>query len=383
MRRTPLTAEEEAEVWERYRGGASLRSIDRALGRPARSTWSFVASRGGIKPALRTRSPLRLSTAEREEISRGIVSGDSCRSIARRMGRAASTVSREIARHGGRERYRAWVADADAWHRARRPKVAKLTTHAELRAIVESKLRLRWSPQQIAGWLRHEHRDNPELQVSHETIYVSLFVQSRGALKRELTRYLRRRHTFRQPRGARTPQGRGQIDDPLNIRQRPAEATDRAVPGHWEGDLLLGSGNSAIVTLVERTSRFAILLRLPHGRSSEEVLAAIRSRIVELPTDLCRSLAWDQGKEMARHARFTVATGLQIYVCDPRSPWQRGTNENTNGLLRQYFPKYTDLAGVSQQQLDDVAAELNGRPRQTLGWRSPSQKFAEAVAMTA
>ena len=384
MVRSGLTAEEKAEIWRRYRGGASLRAIHRALGRAGRTVWGFVASTGGIQPVERRRSPLRLSLAEREEISRGLVADESCRAIARRIGRAASTVSREVTGHGGRLRYRAYDADRTAWQYARRPKPAKLATHPQLRALVAAKLKRRWSPQQIAGWLRLEHGDDPELQVSHETIYTSLFVQSRGALKRELTAYLRSRRALRRPRGSRPYyHGSGKLRDTINISERPAEAADRAVPGHWEGDLVLGSGGSAIVTLVERTSRFVILIRLPRGRDSEAVLAALARRIVTLPRQLCRSLTWDQGKEMAQHARFTVETGLQIYFCDPQSPWQRGTNENTNGLLRQYFPKFTSLAGVTQRRLDAVAAELNGRPRQTLGWLSPSQKFAGAVAMTA
>jgi len=384
MVRSSLTTEEKAEIWRRYRGGASLRSIHRALGRNGRTVWRFVASTGGILPAERIRSALRLSLAEREEISRGLVADQSCRAIARRLGRAPSTVSREVAGHGGRAHYRACTADRAAWEHARRPKTAKLATHHELGALVATKLKLRWSPQQIAGWLRREHPADAECQVSHETIYTSLFVQSRGALKRELTAYLRMRRTLRRPQATRPyHHGSGKLRDTINISERPAEVADRAVPGHWEGDLLLGGSNSAIVTLVERSSRFVVLIRLPRGRGSEEVLAALKRTIVTLPAQLCRSLTWDQGKEMAEHARFTVETGLQIYFCDPQSPWQRGTNENTNGLLRQYFPKFTSLAGFSQRQLDAVAAELNGRPRQTLGWMTPSEKFAEAVAMTA
>jgi len=252
-----------------------------------------------------------------------------------------------------------------------------------LRQAVEAKLAARWSPQQIAGWLPRAYPDDREFRVSHETIYMSLFVQPRGALRKELTRYLRTRRMVRRPRAARAPNGQGQLRNAVNISARPAEAADRAVPGHWEGDLLLGRGNSAMATLVERSSRLTVLVGLPNGRSSEPVLAALAERIVTLPEQLVRSLTWDQGKEMALHAQFTIDTGLQIYICDPRSPWQRGTNENTNGLLRQYFPKGTDLAAVSQDELDAVAAELNGRPRQTLGWWSPSEKFAEAVAMTA
>jgi IS30 family transposase len=252
-----------------------------------------------------------------------------------------------------------------------------------LREVVEVKLAARWSPQQIAGWLPRAYPDDRELRVSHETIYMSLFVQPRGVLRKELTRYLRTRRMVRRPRAARAANGQGQLRNAVNISARPAEAADRAVPGHWEGDLLLGRGNSAIATLVERSSRLTVLVGLPNGRSSEPVLTALAERIVTLPEQLVRSLTWDQGKEMALHAQFTVDTGLQIYICDPRSPWQRGTNENTNGLLRQYFPKGTDLAAVTQDELDAVAAELNARPRQTLGWWSPSEKFAEAVAITA
>ena len=256
-------------------------------------------------------------------------------------------------------------------------------TCPRLRQVVEAKLASRWSPQQIAGWLRRAYPDDRELRVSHETIYMSLFVQPRGALRKELARYLRSRRLVRRPRAVRAANGQGQLRNAINISARPAEAADRAVPGHWEGDLLLGCGNSAMATLVERSSRLTVLVRLPNGRSSEPVLAALTERIVMLPQQMVRSLTWDQGKEMALHAQFTIDTGLQIYICDPRSPWQRGTNENTNGLLRQYFPKGTNLNAFSQGELDAVAAELNGRPRQTLGWRSPSETFAEAIAMTA
>jgi len=381
--RPALTAEEKAEIWRRYQGGASLRSIHQGLGRAGKTVWDFVAITGGRPPVARHRAPSHLSLAEREEISRGMVADESCRAIARRLGRSPSTVSREITGHGGRANYRAAVADAAAWRAAQRPKPGRLATHPQLRALVAAKLQLRWSPQQIAGWLRREHRGDPELQVSHETIYTSLFVQSRGELKRELTRYLRTRRALRRPRGSRPYyHGSGKLRDPVHISARPAEVADRAVPGHWEGDLLLGGLTSAIATLVERTSRFTLLVRLPDGRASEPVLRALAERIVTLPHQLVRSLTWDQGTEMAQHARFTIETGLQICFCDPRSPWQRGTNENTNGLLRQYFPKGADLTNVSQDQLDAVAAELNGRPRQTLDWMSPSEKFAEAVAMT-
>jgi len=375
--------QEKAEIWRRYRAGDSLRSISRALGRSMEALRMLVASTGGRLPRVVRQSRLRLSLAEREEISRGVVSGDSCRSIAGRLKRAPSTVSREIAGNGGRKRYRAHQAEQAAWGRARRPKAAKLASCPKLRQEVEAKLVSRWSPQQITGWLARTYPEDRQMQVSHETIYMSLFVQPRGALRKELTRYLRSRRMVRRPRAARPANGQGQLRDIVHISARPAEAADRAVPGHWEGDLLLGRGNSAIATLVERTSRLALLVGLPYGRSSEPVLAALAERIGTLPVQLVRSLTWDQGKEMAQHARFTIDTGLQIYICDPRSPWQRGTNENTNGLLRQYFPKGTDLAKVTQAELDAVAAELNGRPRQTLDWWSPSEKFVEAVALIA
>ena len=383
MVRSALTVQEKAEIWRGYRAGNSLRSISRALGRSMEALRSLVASTGGRPPVVPRRSKLRLSLAEREEISRGVVAGDSSRLIAWRLRRAPSTVSRELSSNGGRQHYRACRAEQAAWGRARRPKPAKLLSSPQLRQVVEAKLVSRWSPQQIAVWLARTYPGDRELQVSHETIYMSLFVQPRGALRKELGRYLRTRRLVRRPRVARPPNGQGQLRDIVHISARPAEAADRAVPGHWEGDLLLGSGNSAIATLVERTSRLALLVGLPNGRSSEPVLAALAERILTLPEQLVRSLTWDQGKEMAQHARFTIDTGLQIYICDPRSPWQRGTNENTNGLLRQYFPKGTDLAAVSQEELDAVAAELNGRPRQTLNWRSPSEKFAEAVALIA
>jgi IS30 family transposase len=381
MVRSALTVPEKAEIWRAYRAGASLRSISRTLGRTMEALRTLVAATGGRPPLVPRRSARWLVPAEREEISRGIVAGHSCRLIGGRIRRAGSTVSREIARNGGRRRYRACQAEQAAWSRARRPKAAKLVACPRLRQVVEAKLASRWSPQQIAGWLTRAYPDDRELRVSHETIYMSLFVQPRGALRKELTRYLRSRRMVRRPRAARAANGQGQLRNAVNISARPAEAADRAVPGHWEGDLLLGRANSAIATLVERTSRVTVLVRLPHGRSSEPVLTALAECFVRLPEQLVRSLTWDQGKEMALHAQFTIDTGLQIYICDPRSPWQRGTNENTNGLLRQYFPKGTNLVAVSQDELDAVAAELNGRPRQTLGWWSPSEKFAEAVAM--
>lgn len=326
-----------------------------------------------------TRSPLRLSLAEREEISRGLAAGESLRAIAGRLQRTPSTVTREVARNGGRRRYRACAADHAALRRTHRPKRSKLARCDRLRQVVESKLELRWSPQQISGWLVAEFPDEPEMRVSHETIYLSLFVQSRGALRKELFRYLRSGRATRRPLGHSVMNGQGQLRGTVNISERPAEANDRAVPGHWEGDLIFGKRMSAMATLVERKSRFVMLIGLPHGHTADVVADALAAKIVELPTQLRRSITWDQGKEMAEHARFSVETGVPVYFCDPRSPWQRGSNENTNGLLRQYFPKRTDLKGHSQAHLDAVAAELNDRPRQTLGWRSPSQSLDEAL----
>jgi transposase, IS30 family len=327
----------------------------------------------------RVRSPLRLSLREREEISRGLAGGESLRSIARRRGRSPSTVSREVATNGGRRRSRACGADTAAVRRARRPKRSKLASCDRLRTMVEDKLELRWSPTQISGWLVEEFPRDPEMRVSHETIYVSLFVQSRGALRKELTRYLRSGHSTRRPRGHTVMNGQGQLRGTLNIRERPAEADDRAVPGHWEGDLLMGKRMHAMATLVERKTRFVMLIALPDGHAADVVADTLAAKIVELPQQLRRSLTWDQGKEMAAHARFSITTGVPVYFCDPRSPWQRGSNENTNGLLRQYFPKRTEIAHFTQADLDDVAAELNGRPRQTLRWKTPSQALDEAL----
>jgi IS30 family transposase len=317
--------------------------------------------------------------AEREEISRGVAAGESCRQIAARLGRAPATVSRELARNGGRHRYRAQPADAAAYRRAQRPKTAKLVTEPRLRVVVEAKLALRWSPEQIAGWLPLAYPQDPVMRVSHETIYLSLFVQSRGALRRELQRCLRTGRAMRYPRGKRLPQGRGQLRDVVLLSERPAEAEDRAVPGHWEGDLLLGKRPSAVATLVERTSRYLTLVALPEGYKAEQVRPALAAAVARLPEQLRRSLTWDQGKEMAEHTRFTVDTGVQVYFCDPRSPWQRGSNENTNGLLRQYLSRGADLGQLDQAALDAIAAELNGRPRQTLGFKAPSQALAEAL----
>ncbi len=377
MRR--FTEAEIAEVWERRQAGELTRSIARRLGRNGSSIRRLFEDAGGVRPATRRRAELHLTLREREEISRGIASGESLRSIARRMGRAPSTVSRELARNGGRRRYRAHRADRAAWGRARRPKVCKLATNRHLRQVVEDKLEDWWSPQQISRWLARTYPGVEEMQVSHETIYLTLFIQARGGLKRELTQHLRTRRANRRPQTKAPASGKGQIVDKVMISERPAEANDRAVPGHWEGDLLMGKGQTAIGTLVERWSRYVMLFPLPDGNGAEAVRVALAATIQRLPVHLWKSLTWDQGKEMAHHARFTVDTGVQVYFCDPKSPWQRGCNENTNGLLRQYFPKGTDMSQLTQADLDEAARSLNGRPRQTLDWMTPSEKLAETL----
>jgi IS30 family transposase len=345
VRRYGLSERQQDSVWELWGSGLSLRAVALKLGARQRYVHRYVASTGGIRPVPRTRSARCLSAREREEISRGVARGDGFRAIAAAIGRSHTTVAREVNRNGGTGGYRSHVADEAAWQRARRPKCSKLAVSSGLRAIVEEKLALKWSPEQISGWLRRTYPDDRGMQVSHETIYLSLYVQSRGALRRELCAHLRRRRITRRPRGQRTArQGQGQIRDKVMISQRPAEVEDRAVPGHWEGDLLLGKRPTGMATLVERTSRFTQLVALPDGYKAGPVRVALAQSITSLPVQLCRSLTWDQGKEMAEHVRFTVDSGVQVYFCDPNSPWQRGTNENTNGLLRQYFPERGDLA---------------------------------------
>ena len=379
-RRQRLSAAEKSELWRRWRQGESLQTIGRALGWVTKCMHYVVAGTGGVPPPPRRRSRLSLTNAEREEISRGLANGASFRAVSRGLGRAASTVSREVRRHGGRRRYRASVADARAWASSRRPKVCRLATRPALREAVAAKLALEWAPQQIAGWLRHPYPDDPEMHVSHETIYLSLFVQSRGVLKKALVAHLRQRRTYRRPKGA-APHPGGHIVDAVSIRERPATADDRAVPGHWEGDLLVGARHSHVATLVERRSRYVCLIRLA-GRDTQTVVRALTQHVRRLPKGLMATLTWDRGYELAHHRAFSIATGVQVYFCDPQSPWQRGTNENTNGLLRQYLPKTTDLSLVTQRELDTIARSLNTRPRQTLGWMTPSQAFAEAVALT-
>ena len=376
MRFTEL---EKAEVWDRWQGGEAMRSIARRLGRESSSVRTLIEDTGGVRPAPRRRSSRCLSLTEREEISRGVAAGESLRQIASRLGRAPSTVCREVACNGGRRHYRALGADRAAWQRARRPKTAKLATNGQLRAVVEDKLAEWWSPQQISGWLIDAYPGVEEMRVSHETIYLSLFIQGKGALRHELTKCLRTRRAIRRPATKRAPTGKGQIVDPVMISERPAETADRAVPGHWEGDLLMGKRMTAIGTLVERATRYVMLFALPDGNTAEVVRTALAETIQRLPEHLWRSLTWDQGKEMAQHAQFTIDTGVQVYFCDPKSPWQRGSNENTNGLLRQYFPKGTDMAALTQADLDAAAHSLNNRPRQTLGWKAPSHKLAEVL----
>lgn len=371
-----VTAAEKAEIWDRRARGESLSTIARRLNRGPETVRRLLLLTGGVRPRPLTKSRRELTMTEREEISRGLAAEHSCRAIAQRIGRAPSSISREVARNGGRGKYRAAEADEAARRRGCRPKSNKLSLHPRLRAEVEAGLSRRWSPEQISAFLKLAYAHDPRMQVSHETIYLSLFVQSRGALRQELTRHLRTRRTARLPK-ARLPSGRGQIVNKIMISERPAEAADRAVPGHWEGDLLLGTKTNGIGTLVERSTRYVMLFTLPRGFTAEHVGKALASTVMRLPASLRRSLTWDQGPEMAGHVRFTIDTGVAVYFCDPRSPWQRGSNENTNGLLRQYFPKGKSLAGVTQEELDLVAHELNGRPRETLGWRSPTQRLTE------
>src|SRR6187397_244176 len=381
--RPGLSAGQKAELWRRWKNGQSLSDIGRALGKHAGSVHGVVASNGGIAPLARCRSRLALNLAEREEISRGLAVSASMRQIAISIGRAPSTVSREIARNGGRNKYRAYEADSQAWDQAKRPKQCRLGMNHNLQNVVAAKLSLDWSPEQIAGWLKLGFPDDKSMCVSHETIYRSLFIQARGVLKRELIGHLRSGRVMRRAKNASTAgQARGQIIDAISIRERPAEIEDRAIPGHWEGDLITGSNNTHIATLVERHSRFTMLVKV-NGKDTASVVTALTKQVRKLPAELRRSLTWDRGMELAEHKRFTVATNVQVYFCDPQSPWQRGTNENTNGLLRQYFPKGTDLSAFSQTNLDAVADELNGRPRRRHNYLTPSEVLNQFVATAA
>ncbi|MBK8286151.1 MAG: IS30 family transposase [Ahniella sp.] len=377
-----LSRPEQQELWRRWKLGETTVSIAKVLECSKDSLRRVVHRYGGVAPADRTRAASALSVGDREQVSRGLVAGHSFRRIAKDLERAPSTVSREVNRNGGRSAYRAVDADERAWKKACRPKPCRLSLNRKLRYTVAAKLAKRWSPQQIDGWLKQTYPENEDMRMSHETTYKTLFIQARGALNKELTALLRsRRPTRRAKTATRSGFGRGQIVDAVSISERPAEVADRAVPGHWEGDLLSGSGNSHIATLVERHSRFVMLVKVP-GKSTNDVVPALTKRIRSLPVELRKSVTWDRGTEMAKHKDFTIATDVQVYFCDPQSPWQRGSNENTNGLLRQYFPKGTDLSQFTQAQLNKVAKELNDRPRQTLGFICPAQKLGQTVALT-
>jgi len=383
MKRRPriyYTQEQKELMWDRWQAGDSLHEIARLFDRHHSSVRGILERSGGIRPAVRRRSRRSLTLAEREEISRGLASGRSLRSIALRLGRAPSTISRELARNGGLRSYRAYAADEAAWDRARRPKRCKLALNRPLATAVARLLRQGWSPWQIAGRLRRCYPHDETHRVSHETIYKTLFIQARGALKKELVAHLRRSRAMRRSRHHSQKGGNhGQITGAVSIRERPAEAEDRAVPGHWEGDLLMGANNSQIATLVERHTRYCLLVRVG-SKDTETVVNALIKQARKLPRELYRSLTWDRGKEMADHQRFSLATDVKVYFCDPQSPWQRGSNEQINGLLRQYFPKGMDLSSIHQNKLDAVARQLNGRPRQTLNFETPAERFNQCVA---
>ena len=376
------STEQKNLMWDRWQAGDSLHEIARLFNRGHSSIQGVLSETGGIRPRPRSRSRLALRLDEREEISRGMVAGQSLRSIAASLGRALSTVSREINRNGGRRRYRASKADQAAWDRARRPKTCKLVENRALARIVARKLRGLWSPEQIAGWLKYTYPDDENYRVSHEIIYRSLFIQARGALKKELLQHLRRTRAMRRSRHhTQKTDTHGRITGTVSIRERPASVEDRAIPGHWEGDLIIGSNNSQIATLVERHTRYVMLVRVP-SKDTKTVINALIKHAHKLPRELYKSLTWDRGKEMADHKRFSLDTKIKVYFCDPRSPWQRGSNENTNGLLRQYFPKGMDLSNIHQNRLNAVARQLNERPRKTLDFRTPAERFNQCVAST-
>ena len=380
--RIHYTETDKALMWQRWRQGESLQAIARLFDRNHSTIGGILARTGGIQRPPRRRSDLALTLIEREEISRGLMAGLSARAIALTLGRASCTVSREICRNGGRRAYRASEADAAAWRRAARPKRCKLARNPALARIVAEKLRLEWSPYQVAGWLKRTYPQDETRQVSHETIYRTLFIQARGALKKELLEHLRRTRGMRRSRHhtQKTPD-HGRITETVSIRERPAEAEDRAVPGHWEGDLFFGSHNSQIATLVERQTRYLMLVRVAN-KDSETVIDALIQQAHKLPRERYKSLTWDRGSEMAEHKRFSLATDVKVYFCDPQQPWQRGSNENTHGLLRQYFPKGMDLSGINQNRLNTVARRLNERPRETLDFETPAERFGQCVALT-
>ncbi len=375
------TAAVKSEIWDRYQKGESLNSIARTIDSHSSYIHLLLSRSGGIRPPERIRSPRSLSLPEREEISRGLVTNQSIRAIAYRIGRSPSTVSREISRNGGREAYRAVHADQCTWDKAQRPKICKLAQFPWLAKAVETKLRINWSPEQISGWLKREHPNCEHLQVSHETIYRSLFVQARGVLKKELQLLLRSKRTIRRAKQSSLKRaGLGGMPNAIPISERPASVEDRAIPGHWEGDLIEGSGHSCIATLVERHSRYVMLAKL-ESKNSGALITALIKQAKKLPEELYKSLTWDRGVEMKSHQRFTLETDIQVYFCDPYSPWQRGTNENTNRLLRQYLPKGTNLSTHSQKELDGIARQLNERPRKTLDFETPAERFERCVAM--
>ncbi len=377
-----FTSEQKAEIWDRWRRGESMSSIGRGFDRNSSSIYPLLSRTGGIRPPERTRSRLALTLVEREEISRGLKGGLSMRDIARQLQRSPSTISREVKRNGGRKTYRAVHSDQAAWDRARRPKRCKLAGNRSLCQTIARKLQLDWSPEQISGWLKRRHCGEEHNQMSHETIYRSLYVQARGVLKKELMQHLRSKRTIRRSKQATLKRdGLGQITNAIPISERPANVEDRAVPGHWEGDLLGGSKNSYVATLVERHSRYVMLLKVPN-KATQSVVSALIKQSQTLPRELYKSLTWDRGKELADHKRFTLATDIDVYFCDPHSPWQRGSNENTNRLLRQYLPKGTDLSAHSQAQLNKIARQLNERPRKTLQYETPAERFSQCVAAT-
>ncbi|OAN99181.1 integrase [Sphingomonadales bacterium EhC05] len=381
-RRIYFTDDQKREIWDRWQRGESMSSIGRGFDRGSSSIYPLLVRTGGIRPPTRKRSRLALTLAEREEISRGLTSCLSMRSIARRLGRSPSTVSREVKRNGGTSRYRAARSDQSAWDRTKRPKLCKLACNLSLCQMVSRKLQRHWSPEQIAGWLKRKYPDEGHNHVSHETIYRSLYVQARGVLKKELLSHLRAKRTIRRSRHASLKRdGLGQIKDAVSISERPASVEDRAVPGHWEGDLIAGSNGSYIATLVERHSRYVMLAKVAN-KDTNSVVSALIKQSLKLPSELYKSLTWDRGKELADHKRFKLATNADVYFCDPHSPWQRGSNENTNRLLRQYFPKGTDLSVHSQAKLNAVARELNERPRKTLSYETPAERFEACVAAT-
>jgi len=383
MKQSPrihYTESQKALMWERWQKGESLQQIAQLFDRNHSSIQPILGATGGIRPAPRCRSRLALTLDEREEISRAVVAGHSMRSIAAHLGRAPSTISREIKRNGGQVCYRASQAEESAWDRGRRPKTCKLAQNRALARLVAGKLQWQWSPEQIAGGLKQTYPDDTSRQVSPETIYRSLFIQARGALKKELVAHLRRTRVMRRSRHhTQKTDEHGRITGTVSISERPASVEDRAVPGHWEGDLLFGSKNSQIATLVERQTRYVMLVKVA-GKDTATVINALIKSARKLPEELYKSLTWDRGKEMADHKRFTLATDIQVYFCDPQNPWQRGSNENTNGLLRQYFPKGTDLSGYSQAKLNAVARRLNERPRKTLNFETPAKRFHQTVA---